>query len=119
MIPVVAAGLAGVPYLVNFVLDSSAADTRWRAAERIEAHKAAGMTDLNLHDEPAAWSIPPFDLWHWTAELRGEQSREKVRVHTLAGDYLGPDGHWLIRGPFSTPISWANKPVQVLDLNPE
>lgn len=114
LLPVFAAALGGVPYTVTFVVDSSHGDTRNEAAQRIEKLQRQGGRVLNLHNEPAPWSIPPFDLFEWTAKLRGEQNGRKVHVQTIPGEYVGADGDWLIRGRFSTPISWANKPILVL-----
>lgn len=100
--------ISGVPYIVNFIEDRGGVDTRTRAAERLAQHASEGGEVLNLWAEPAPWSAPPFDLWKWQAVLDSDRADARIEIVEAPRDEAG-----VIRGRFITPISWANKPVQV------
>ena len=105
---------SGVPYIVNFLLDSGPSNTRTRAAEKLQDALREGAADLGLWAEPAPWSAPPFDLWEWRAVLGTGQEHDVV----LRAVDEHSDQVRLVAGPFVTPISWANKPFWIFEYGP-
>ena len=105
--------IAGTPYIANFVDDSGVRDTRLRGAALLKRTASDhAISTLRLAREPAPWSVPPFDLWQYTAVLgAGEEPRLAIGVQILEDRYSGGPRAPIVRGRYLTPMSWANKPV--------
>jgi hypothetical protein len=92
-------GLFGGPYLVGFVRDSMAQNTRRAAADSL----SRDTRDVHVIAEPAPYSVPPLNLFN--------------RRWVLADPSEDTAGSgWFIRTKdrgTRTPISWANKPFDI------
>jgi hypothetical protein len=116
-------GLWGAGYVWHFARDSMDRSTRIIAAERLDDLRARGAKTLLLDAEPAPYSVPPVDLFHWQMVLRprvGNEPRFDVAIRTV--DFVGRDipgsktydlYYWIRPRLLPTPISWAAKPYEV------
>ena len=113
VVPVMAGLLSGVPYVLNFVADAGAENTRTRAAERVAG--LDGLAEVVLSAEPAPYSAPPFDLWVTPATLVGNELSRTPQVRISAA-HVADDrlGSWIVAGSLVTPVSWANRPFYVI-----
>ncbi len=115
-------------YLRGFIKDSSSLPTRYEDAMWLRTLQHAGGRTLAVYAEPAPYSLPPVDLFHWKLVLlpRGfdiAQDPINADVIVRAVDETGPNG--ASAGPFvrqsilgtsdafPTRISWAAKPFEV------
>jgi hypothetical protein len=136
--PVIAGGLLvltainGAVYLVGFVQDTSAYNTRRIAAAFIQRWESAGALTVMLTAEPAPYSAPPMDLFglRWRLPRPEDatgpgpappdmmvQTVDTVHVPDdveLLGDYAWIPIHGIAQGHIQTPISWASKPFNIL-----
>ena len=100
---VAATALFGVRYDLNFWADAGSNSTRQTVARRLAQGAAPGRR-LALPADPAPYNLPPVDLFAWQLELA-----------TVA-----PPGGLLVRptdaaaAGVASPISWANKPFEVV-----
>lgn len=91
----------GGRYVAGFVRDSSSMTSRIQAAEMIDQARRSGISQVILAAEPAPYAVPPMNLWELQLLLpSGEQPPADggLQVRTLDG---------------RTPISWADKPIDV------
>ena len=108
LLPVFASAASGLPYVANFVADGGPGDTHRRAADQLEG-LAESRDTVAVRYEPAPWSSPPFDLWHWRATLGGSEGDVRMGV---ADDTQ----HWdfgTVSGRFVTPVAWAQRPFVI------
>jgi hypothetical protein len=93
----------GVPYLLGFIADSGWRNTRRLAAEQL----SRGMHMTYLIAEPAPYSAPPVNLFHGQLMLRDDWPETPLALGRCVR--ATDDSNRL----FDTPISWANKPIEV------
>ncbi|HTL29015.1 MAG TPA: hypothetical protein VL282_07340, partial [Tepidisphaeraceae bacterium] len=124
----VIAGIWGAGYVWHYGRDSVERTTRIIAAERLEDLKTAGATSLALDAEPAPYSLPPVDLFHWKLVLiprtattlptedvylrTVDRIPAEARVHDEDMAVMR-DQFWIRPRLFATPIAWAAKPFRV------
>ena len=114
----------GVRYDINFVLDSQPHSTRQTAAKTLATCNLQ-YDRLAVWAEPAPYCLPPVDLFRWHILLlpRGTEvaTIPPGMVAVRPVDYPGESKPSAQRfGPIEqmplaeSPISWANKPFEVL-----
>jgi len=146
-VPVVLwAALGGAEYLRNFALDSSAQGTRLRAADSLErfiasASGEAGRTTIAVAAEPAPYCCPPMDFRKVSIVLQpGIQNPANLCPEGLEHlPLVRPVDFCVSEEPLvgrpreaasksscfgwaalrlgETPISWANKPLEITGLD--
>jgi len=131
VILVVLTVLPGIIYLRGFVRDATNAARRIEDAMLLEGLKQLGARRLGLWAEPAPYSLPPLDLFHWQIVLlpRGfdplaEQAEAQYDVLLRPVDVLrthpAAAGHRYrlisqrtFDDLFPSRISWAAKPFEI------
>jgi hypothetical protein len=114
----------GVRYDVNFVLDNRVESTRHIAAETI-ASCSQRSDQLAVWAEPAPYCLPPVDLFTWhisllpTGTAVTDIPAGAIAVRTVDEPESLPAGIKrftpVVEQPRPlSPISWANKPIEVL-----
>ncbi|QOV89148.1 ArnT family glycosyltransferase [Humisphaera borealis] len=97
--------LRGTSYIAGFVRDSGAPTSRDLAAEQIDQASKSGARRIVLAAEPAPYAIPPMNLWAW--EMVVPPSGQTAASVARPGDRVVE----ALEG--QTPISWADKPIDV------
>ncbi len=100
-----ATGYGGWAYTRGFMLDASATAHVWQAARVIKASLPSDAP-LLLHRDPAPYCMPPADLFArpWNPWTPGAHGLSIAAAGTLgSSDPLD-----------ATPLSWANKPFELL-----
>lgn len=118
-----AIGLTGTwPYVTAFAADVTAVNTRTRAADVLR--RTTGSV-VQVKAEPAPYSVPPVDLWAKRLLLTPPNSAPTGDVSVRAiddPDALAPPPpgyrRQIIAGDRAAPITWANKPFEVLVREP-
>jgi hypothetical protein len=120
----------GTVYLAKFVADARPATSRLAEAGRLRDLNAGGARHLLIVAEPAPYCLPPVNVFDWTIELAprgvapdaGVPDRADVLVRavdrpgreTPAGFVRLPPLRSGLAGHVQAPISWADKPFEVL-----
>ena len=111
----------GLRYDLNFLADNRDDSTRRVAAGEIEALQSQAQT-LAVWAEPAPYCLPPVDLFHWQLLLLPKGAvpgAGMASVRPVDGpSQKRPGARRLARleepARVESPISWANKPFEVL-----
>jgi hypothetical protein len=113
------------PYVTAFLDDAQTGGTRFAAAERLRALPYEGLDQLQVFADPAPYTLPPLDLWRWEITLTPAD-------HDPIGDVIlrptddpahrpkPPAGYRreVISSGSAAPITWANKPFELLIREP-
>ncbi len=116
-----------ITYLLNFHRDEGAANTRWLAAVLLRddlADETPRPPTIAVLRAPAPYGSPPVDFSRYAVALypdkatwqRDAARRPSVLIEVLddLNDSRGPTpGSQTFECVYTTPISWANKPVRV------
>lgn len=112
-------------YVGAFLDDATSDGTRIRAAERLRTLQREDRV-LQVFATPAPYTLPPLDVWRWEITLTRPQ-------HELVGDVvirpiddptrltLAPAGYTrevIGSQRRAAPITWADKPFEILIRNP-
>ena len=112
----------GLRYDLNFIADGWPNSTRRLAAQSIDSQQP-GSSSIGVWAEPAPYCLPPIDLFHWRLFLlpRGSMSGEPGQIVVRPVDDLSaaPIVAESIRpqtepSRAASPISWANKPFEIV-----
>ncbi|HEX8325735.1 MAG TPA: hypothetical protein VF595_17655 [Tepidisphaeraceae bacterium] len=114
-----AVGLAGTwPYVSAFAADTTGDNTRVSASAAL---RVVGGGTLQVNAEPAPYGVPPVDLWAWQLVLTPPGGPPVGDAIVRAIDdpkALGPvpPGYrrQVIAPDRPAPITWANKPFELL-----
>ncbi|MDB5324472.1 MAG: hypothetical protein JWM57_41 [Phycisphaerales bacterium] len=106
------------PYVNAFTADSTAGGTRAMAGTFL---RQTGAGTLQMFAEPAPYAVPPADLWSWRFVLTPSSSPPigdaVIRAIDTVND-LGPVPigyqRQVIGDDRPAPITWANKPFEIL-----
>jgi len=112
----------GIRYDLNFMMDDRDNSTRRTAAEQIEAYKGHANA-LVIWAEPAPYCLPPVDLFRWKLLLMPRGSAAPagtVSIRPVDEPSPAPNDARKISksaepNRASSPISWANKPFEILE----
>lgn len=129
---IIATGFFGLIYLRGFWRDSSTHPSRLIQAATLQKLLSQGCTTLAMPREPAPYCLPPVNVFQWhlyllpsSGAIRSDEIRPDViarpvdrPVHTFG---LGTLLYEQVRDPaphepFASPISWADKPMEILRL---
>jgi hypothetical protein len=130
LILIVSTGFFGAIYLRGFWRDASSNPSRLIQAATLQQLLANGSQTLAMPRDPAPYCLPPVNLFDWhlyllpeSGVLRSDEMLPDVIVRpvdrpthpTGAGVMLyqpvpDPAPH----APFASPISWADKPMEML-----
>lgn len=116
-----------ITYLLNFHRDEGVANTRWLAAALLRddlADETPRAPTIAVLRAPAPYGCPPVDFSRYPLVLypdkatwqRDASRRPSVLIEVLddLNDSRGPrPGSQTFEGVYTTPISWANKPVRL------
>jgi hypothetical protein len=108
-----------ISYILNYTRETLGTSTRHLAAVQLNQLAASGATTLAIDVEPAPYSLPPVDLFHWKLLLlpRDAQFPADAGVRIDAVDYAGKktaNMNFVGRPIFmDTPLSWAAKPFRI------
>jgi hypothetical protein len=104
---VISAAVYSAAYERGFLSD----DSRIRSAEQINGllSRDSGQQTLNVIAELAPYCLPPVNLFRWNIVLLPRGDDHFIGVFVKADDSVN------IFDPCQTPISWANKPFDVVD----
>jgi hypothetical protein len=121
IVPVVVVVVATMPYFTAFDLDARDEGTRQLAAQTLHAMRGRSST-LMTPAEPGPYVMPPVDLWDWrivvTDDLKprpGEVSLRAIDTPAQASTYAGVRRTIIDAGQRPAPITWANKPFELLE----
>jgi hypothetical protein len=113
----------GARYDANFVRDGRPDSTRRRAAVALDTYSQVAQT-LDVFSEPAPYCLPPVDLFTWRIVLvppaqLTEIPPGSVVVRPIDAEEKLPSGIRRYKSlfepePLPSPISWANKPFEIL-----
>jgi len=124
-------GLFAGAYLCNFQIDTTPAASRLRARRALESAFALPDHRIALTADPAPYSCPPLPFGEVDACLFSDVSAARAARHDAKDRWIlvrtrderpiiddriaTPGTHANDNVPFSwpTPISWANKPIEV------
>jgi hypothetical protein len=98
--------LPGIIYLRGFVRDATGAARRIEDAMLLEGLKQLGARRLGIWAEPAPYSLPPLDLFHWQIVLLRTQPATAGHRYRLISQRTFDD-------LFPARISWAAKPFEI------
>jgi hypothetical protein len=110
-----------MPYVTAFSLDARSAGTRSLLAIELNDLARFGKT-LSLHAEPAPYTLAPIDLWRWRVLLEPKNTPVRgdvfVRPYDTPADLApipaGATRHFITADAHPAPITWANKPFEIL-----
>jgi hypothetical protein len=114
--------LFGSNYLGGFVRDSRPITGRMLYAERLHELNEAGMKTMGIYADPAPYCLPPVDLFSWQLirlPAGGEVNvHPDVLVRAVDSHQPPPPGYRRLPSISShilppTPISWADKPMDI------
>ena len=113
----------GARYDVNFVRDRGIGSTRHQAAIALDTYSQVSQT-LDVFAEPAPYFLPPVDLFSWKIVLQPQKNLTALPPGTVAVRPVDreeklPAGIHRYKSafdpePLPSPISWANKPFEIL-----
>lgn len=126
----VATFIGGGAYVLNFARGAGVfgyQDTRAAAAHTLSHLKDQGRYTLAIPAEPAPYSMPPIDLFRWRILLLPKGAPDataardaRVDVYVAVTDRTTNPPTGLVswspipsNQPWPTPISWANKPIDL------
>ena len=111
------AAIPGFSYLRAFVRDSQTPNSRLVAAERLRQLYPAEHQTIAVYADPAPYCLPPVDLFRGRilllpkgADRAGGAAVAHVSVRAV--DLHSGENRWM-RLWTATPISWADKPIEV------
>lgn len=112
------------PYLTAFIDDATQDGTRLRAAERLRVLQR-DHRELQVFADPAPYALPPLDVWRWEITLtpRNHEPTGEVVIRPIDDASrlkLAPQGYTreVIANPGrAAPITWADKPFEILIRN--
>lgn len=116
LILVIGAAIYSFSYERGFIRDSSDSNSRMNAAAAIDLMRTGGerTSVLYLAAEPAPYCLPPVNLFHWKMVLLpvggAVPSDAAGGVKVAARDSFG------VFDPSASPISWANKSFDVVEI---
>jgi hypothetical protein len=122
----------GTNYIVHFSADDDAVmSPRILTADAIRTLKRTPAKTLAIVAEPAPYSVPPVDLWHWELQLLPQGAEPGIAARAAGSDVVVravdqlpetvPPGFRRLERPLTQPllanparISWAAKPFEIL-----
>jgi len=123
--------VTGLSYVAGFVKDCGPQTSRLRTAEKLQELQREGFTTLGVLAEPAPYGLPPVNLFGWRILLMPQRPDAQAlasadvlirpwgtgpfEAEGFHGDDPSFERRWGIR---RTPISWADKPFQLLVRRP-
>jgi hypothetical protein len=109
--------IPGFTYIRSFFRDSKTITSRLAEARRLQNLTADGTKQLTIYADPAPYCLPPVDLFDWPIALLPRD--ENFTVDVNLGEVcvrtvdVQPDVSWFWSLWTATPISWADKPLQI------
>lgn len=122
IVPIVVWTVSTQPYFTAFDMDCRKTGTRRLAAMMIQTLSDRYHT-LRTPAEPAPYALPPVDLWHWRIVLSDDLVPRKGQITLRAIDSASrairfrPDIQQTLidAGQRPAPITWANKPFELIE----
>jgi hypothetical protein len=122
VVPVLVWVVATQPYFTAFDLDCRRTGTRELAARMVQNLSDRYHT-LRTPSEPAPYVFPPVDLWNWRIVLTNDLIPQKgeITLHTIDSIAhatkvpLNRRQTLIDAGQRPAPITWANKPFELIE----
>jgi hypothetical protein len=117
-------GLWCVSYVWHFVRDATPRSSRMIVAERVHLLERGESQRIAVHAEPAPYSMPPIDLFHWEIVLENRSTAATVDLALWTVDVPGSNQpqnrrqFWIRPRLLPTPLSWAAKPWEAVIREP-